>query len=97
MATFGEVGNIKEGNAKDRTKLVEWPNGGSIATFGECGNIKESNAKDRTKPFCAVFVLFLLCICEVFLGSRTNIIPKRPLGRLGSLNKGYWKSKSAKN
>ena len=45
-----------------------------MATFGECGNIKESNAKDRTKPFCAVFVLFLLYICEVFLGSRTNII-----------------------
>ena len=74
MATLGEVGNIKEGNAKDRTKLVEWSNGVSIATFGECGNIKESNAKDRTKPFCAVFVLFPLRICEVFLGSRTNII-----------------------
>ena len=41
MATLGEVGNIKEGNAKDRTKLVEWSNGGSIATFGKVGNIKE--------------------------------------------------------
>ena len=79
MATLGEVGNIKEGNAKDRTKLVEWPNGGSIATFGECGNIKESNAKDWTKPFCAVFVLFLLYICEVFLGSRTNVISQKDL------------------
>ena len=57
MATFGEVGNIKESNAKDRTKLVEWSNGGSIATFGEVGNIKESNAKRRTQPFCTVFVL----------------------------------------
>ena len=41
MATLGEVGNIKEGNAKDRTKLVEWSNGGSIATFGKVGNTKE--------------------------------------------------------
>ena len=79
MATFGEVGNIKECNAKDRTKLVEWPNGGSIATFGECGDKKECNAKDRTKPFCAVFVLFLLYICEAFLGSRTNIISQKDL------------------
>ena len=39
MATFGEVGNIKESNAKERTKSVEWSNGGSIATFGECGSI----------------------------------------------------------
>ena len=41
MATFGEVGNIKEANAKDRTELVEWSNGGPIATFGKVGNIKE--------------------------------------------------------
>ena len=83
MATFGEVGNIKEGNAKDRTKLVEWSNGGSIATFGKVGNIKESNAKDRTQAFCAVVVLFLLYICEVFLGSRTNIIPKKTFRSFG--------------
>ena len=45
-----------------------------VGTFGEVSNIKECNAKDRTKLFCAVVYCTYCTNCEVFLGSRTNII-----------------------
>ena len=74
MATLGEVGYIKEGNAKDRTKLVEWSNGGSIATFGKVGNTKEGNAKDRTKATFGMFLSIadscgrgISVVCQIWL------------------------------